>query len=65
MNDSDTEFKVEEETYDVSDGSRKKREHNILFPAANFYHLSKVDEELSITKSGNGKIKRDTAVLKV
>ena len=65
MNDSNKEFYVAEETHDVSDGTRKKIEYNLLFPEASFYHLSKADEELSITKNGNGKIKGDTAVPKV
>lgn len=65
MNDSDKEFFVPEETYDVSDSTRKKIEHTLLFPAASFCHLSKADEELSIAKNGNGKIKGGAAVPKV
>lgn len=55
MNDSDTEFHVEEEPYNVSVSTRKQIEQNLLIPEAKIQVLSNANEGISTSKSANGK----------
>ena len=57
LNDSNTEFYVEEETYNSSATNSTQIEHNLLIPEANAHVLENTEEKQNTSKNQNNKKK--------